>query len=242
MRVALKKLGITAIAASFGVAALTAAPRTAMADNVDGKGKGIAGGILLGAEIVTIPMALFGVKAGWAYAVFAGAGAVGGGIAGWGVESATGSYDKVPGDGRAPIYMLAGGLALVIPSVVLLLNATRYQPDENAKEDNAPKNAPAADPGKAGGSPVIEGGASGGGSISTDKGGSGGGGGSTTPKEDPKKVPHSLLDVDLQEGQGAFRLGLPIPEIREAYSLRQLRDLGVQQVTEVRLPLVQVAF
>jgi multidrug transporter EmrE-like cation transporter len=230
----LKKLGITAVAASFGVAALTAAPTSARADNVDGKGKGIAGGILLGAEIVTIPMSLFGVKAGWAYAVFGGAGAVGGAIAGWGVESATGSYDKVPGDGRAPIYMLAGGLALVIPTVVLLLNATRYQPDENAKEDNAPKNAPAADPGKAGGSPVIEGG----GSISTDKPAGGGGGGGTTPKEDTKTVPHSLLDVN----EGQFRLGLPLPEIREAYSLRQMRDLGVKQVTEVRMPVVQVTF
>lgn len=232
------KLGIAAL---FGMTALTAAPRTASADNVDGKGKGIAGGILLGAEVVTIPMSLFGVKAGWAYAVFAGAGAVGGGIAGWGVESATGAYDKVPGDGRAPIYMLAGGLALVIPTVVLLLNATRYQPDENAKEDAAPKNAPAADPGKSGGSPVLEGGASGGGSIggSTDKkdSGGGGGGGGDAPKDD-KKVPHSLLDVD----QGNFRLGVPIPEIREAYSLRQLRDLGVKQVTEVRMPIVEVTF
>ncbi len=230
------KLGIAAV---FGFTTLTAAPQSAFADNVDGKGKGIAGGILLGAEIVTIPMALFGVKAGWAYAVFAGAGAVGGGIAGWGVESATGAYgqapgNSVPGDGRAPVYMLAGGLALVIPAVVLLLNATRYQPDENAKEDQAPKNAPAADPGKAGGSPVIEGG----GTIGTDpKPSGGGGGGGTTPK-DEKQVPHSLLDVN----QGTFRLCVPMPEIREAYSARQLRDLGVKQVTEVRMPVFQVTF
>jgi multidrug transporter EmrE-like cation transporter len=232
------KLGIAAV---FGFTTLTAVPPSARADNVDGKGKGIAGGILLGAEIVTIPMALFGVKAGWAYAVFAGAGAIGGGIAGWGVESATGAYASPAGDGRAPVYMLAGGLALVIPAVVLLLNATRYQPDENAKEDQAPKNAPAADPGKAGGSPVIEGGAGGGGSISTDPKKtepSGGGGGGTTPKPEDKKVPHSLIDVN----QGNFRLGVPMPEIREAYSLKQLRDLGVRQVTEVRMPLVQVTF
>lgn len=228
------KLGIAAV---FGLTTLTAAPRWAHADNVDGKGKGIAGGILLGAEIVTIPMALFGVRAGWAYAVFAGAGAIGGGIAGWGVETASNAYLTPTGDGRAPVYMLAGGLALVIPAVVLLLNATRYQPDENAKEDQAPKNAPAADPGKAGGSPVIEGGASGGGSIGTDK--PAGGGGGDKPKEDnPKQVPHSLLDVN----QGTFRLGVPMPEIREAYSPKQLRDLGVKQVTELRMPVIQVTF
>jgi hypothetical protein len=47
-----------------------------------------------------------------------------------------------------------------------------------------------------------------------------------------------LLDVN----QGNFRLGLPVPEVREAYSLRQLRDLGVKQVTEVRMPVLQVTF
>lgn len=227
------KLGIVAV---FGFTALAAHPTAARADNVDGKGKGIAGGALLGAEVVTIPMALFGVKAGWAYAVFAGAGAIGGGIAGWGVESATGAYNNPPGDGRAPIYMLAGGLALIIPSVVLLLNATRYQPDENAKEDQAPKNAPEANPGKPGGS-VVEPSGSVGGSVGGSTGGGGGGGG-TEPKKEDKQVPHSLLDVN----QGNFSLGVPVPEVREAYSMRQLRDLGVKQVTEVRMPVLQVTF
>jgi len=230
------KLGIAAV---LGFTALASNPSTAHADNVDGKGKGIAGGALLGAEVVVIPMSLFGVKAGWAYAVFGGAGAIGGGVLGGVVESATGAYDKVPGDGRAPVYMLAGGLALVIPAVVLLLNATRYQPDENAKEDQAPKNAPEANPGKPGGS-VVEPGASGGGSVGGSVGGSGGGGGSTEPKKDenPKAPPHSLLDVN----QGNFSLGVPVPEVREAYSLRQLRDLGVKQITEVRMPVLQVTF
>jgi len=232
------KLRTFAVASLLAVGALHSGD--ARADNVDGKGKGIAGGILLGAEVVTIPMALFGVKAGWAYAVFGGAGMVGGGIAGWGVESATGAYDKVPGDGRGPIYMLAGGLALVIPAVVLLLNATRYQSPEGAVEDQVPKNAPQANPGNPAGSSVI----------------SGEGGASTkpepkppeqktepkpeekpTPKESPQKFPRSLFNVS----QG-FSFGVPVPEVREAYSLKELRDLGVRQATEVRFPVLEVGF
>lgn len=227
------RLGIAAVATVFGASVLLGGEHAARADNVDGKGKGIAGGILLGAEVVTIPMALFGVKAGWAYALFSGLGAVGGGIAGWGVESATGAYGTPPGDGRAPIYMLAGGLALVIPSVVLLLNATRYQPPEGAVEDQVPKNAPAPNPGNPSGSSVISG------------EGSGSVGGSTqtpapppTPKQSPQSFPRSLLDVR----DGSFSLGVPVPEVRDAYSLRQLRDLGVKQATEVRMPILEVSF
>src|SRR5207249_3746279 len=59
--------------------------------------------------------------------------------------------EKGSTDGKAPTYMLAGGLALIIPALVLMLNATRYMPAEGAVEDNAP-TAPAAEPGVPGGS------------------------------------------------------------------------------------------
>jgi hypothetical protein len=233
------------VATVLGAGVLLGSEGTARADNVDGKGKGIAGGALLGAEVVTIPMSLFGVKAGWAYALFGGLGAVGGGIGGWAVESATGAYDTPPGDGRAPIYMLAGGLALVIPTVVLLLNATRYQPPEGAVEDQVPKNVPPANPGTPGGSSVVtgeSGGASVGGSAGGNAGGNTGAGTPNpppTPKQSPPKlIPTSLIDVN----QGAFRIGVPVPEVREAYTRKELRDLGVQQVTEVRMPVLAVTF
>jgi hypothetical protein len=73
---------------------------------------------LLGAEVVTIIESIAGVRPGWAYAVGAIVGAGGGGVGGYFVEQGS-------TDGKVPMYMLAGGLALIIPSVVLTLNATR---------------------------------------------------------------------------------------------------------------------
>lgn len=244
-----QRIAATAVATVFGLAALTAHAPDARADNVDGKGKGIVGGALLGFEVVSIPMSLFGVKAGWAYAVFGGLGAIGGGAAGAGVELATDSYKNPVGDGRGPVYMLAGGLALVIPTVVLMLNATRFQPSEDAREDQAPKNAPSADPGSTNKSIVIGGeGAVGTEPKDKDKdkttpapapgGGGGGGGNAPAPDKNKMQIPHSLLDVN----GGTFRVGVPSPEVHEAYTLRQVRDLGVRQITEVRMPVLSVTF
>jgi hypothetical protein len=145
--------------------------------------------------------------------------------------------------------MLAGGLALVIPTVVLLLNATRFQPSEDAREDQAPKNAPSADPGSTNKSVVIGGeGAVGTTPTPKDKDKTPptpapGGGGGTPPapnkvQDKAPRVPLSLLDVN----DGSFHLGVPVPEVREAYTLRQVRDLGVRQITEVRMPVLSVTF
>src|SRR2546421_6986453 len=140
--------GVLATAVLFGAATVAAPLRDARADNVSPTGKGITGGALLGAEVVTIVESLVGVRAGWAYGVGALVGAGGGGVGGYFVE-------KGSTDGKAPTYMLAGGLALIIPAVVLVLNATRYVPAEGAVEDNAP-TAPAAEPGVPGGSVTGE--------------------------------------------------------------------------------------
>ena len=45
-------------------------------------------------------------------------------------------------DGRIPAYLLAGGLALVIPAVVIMLDQTRYLPAEGAREDRPVTNLP----------------------------------------------------------------------------------------------------
>ena len=103
-----------ALAALLGVVAVSAPAREARADEVSPDGKGIVGGALLGAEVVTITEALAGVKPGWAYVVGAIVGAGGGGVAGHFIENGS-------TDGKVPMYMLAGGLALIIPAVVLTL-------------------------------------------------------------------------------------------------------------------------
>ena len=136
-------------AAAFGWTTL-ATPSSAHADEVSPDGKGIIGGALLGAEVVTIPISLFQVRSGAVYAIGGGLGAVGGGVGGYFIERAGFSSD-----GRVPVYMLAGGLALIIPTAVLILNATAYHPSVEATEDNAPTNGPEANPGAAGGSVVV---------------------------------------------------------------------------------------
>jgi hypothetical protein len=211
---------LSAVAATAALAAFAANGGEARADPVNNTGKGVVGGALLGAETVVIVESLAGVRADWAYWVGAGVGAVGGGIGGHFIETAS-------TDAHVPVYMLAGGLALVIPAIVLTLNATRFMPTENASEDAAPQNVPVADPGKRGGSAVPE-------STTTPP--------STPPPATtttpPSPPPQSLFDMH----KGDMRLGLPIPTMRQAWSLREQKELGVKQVTEYRMPLVHVSF
>ena len=84
-RTLLRVVVLTALvaAAAFGWTTL-ANPSTAHADEVSPDGKGIIGGALLGAEVVTIPMSLFQIRSGAVYAIGGGLGAVGGELNGIG--------------------------------------------------------------------------------------------------------------------------------------------------------------
>ena len=252
----LTKKAIAVVTCGLTLAAtMHASEGTARADEVSPTGKGIVGGALLGGEIVTIPMALFNVKSGWAYAIGGGLGMIGGGVGGFAIERASFSSD-----GRVPIYMLAGGMALIIPAVVLILNATRYEPNEHVTEDKAPTNAPEANPGTPGGSAVIGGSVSGGAGAGTapppppgsppqpsqpatapasPTPPSGttpqpGGGGATPPS-----VPLSL--VDWHQGH-AVRMGVPVIEVRETYTMAERKQYGLPQGTELRMPLLRGTF
>jgi hypothetical protein len=211
----------------------TVPAREARADEVSPDGKGIVGGALLGAEVVTITEALAGVKAPWAYVVGAVVGGAGGGVGGHFIEDGS-------SDGKAPMYMLAGGLALVIPAIVLTLNATRYQPEANLPEDNAP-TGPAAEPGAVGGSVVN---------------------GQPAPNVPPPTQPvppsspspplpppaaappaptpppQSLFDVH----GGSLRLGVPVPLVRPVFTLAEQRQYGLRAETEVRMPMLHMTF
>jgi hypothetical protein len=214
-----KRLALTVTAATFGFAALAAHAPEARADEIAGTPKAMVGGGFLGAEVVAIPMAIAGVHAGWAYAVFPPLGAVGGVIGGFFMDKA---YDDAKTNAYGSAFMLAGGMALIIPTIVLMLNATRYHPAENAVEDRAPKNVgPEANPGAAGGSSVAP---------AKDGGGNGG--------NQPPYVPLSLVDMH----EGTLRLGIPVPEVTSLYTLKQVKELGVAQGTEVRVPVFKLAF
>lgn len=89
-------------------------------------GKGIVGGALLGAEAVMLVEAVFDVKPTWAYLVGGAAGAGAGGLAGYYVEQGTGA--------RPTTFLLAGGIALIVPTMIVVMNATRYQPPDSRRD------------------------------------------------------------------------------------------------------------
>lgn len=213
-------------------------PRTAQAEDVSPDGKGVSGGALLGGEAVVFVEALLGVRSGTAYLLGAGGGAVAGGVAGYLVEQ---SVD----DGRLPAYMLAGGLALIVPALVVALDQTRYLPSEQAREDR-PLAAPPSDPGKRGGAAVI--GAEPAPAPTTPAAAPAspapaspapapaGAGGGSAPKA---SAPVSLFNVQ----GGTFKLGLPLPEVRPVFTAGQKRSLGVEGAgSELRFPVVGLTF
>jgi hypothetical protein len=130
------------ILASFvSLAALTLSPLSARAAGVaeaSPTGKGIAGGALLGAELVLAIEAAIDVEPAWAYIVGGVAGGAAGGVGGYFVER--------EGDARAPMLMLAGGLAFAIPTVVAVAVATHYEPPADYLQDRAPADEPLAEP------------------------------------------------------------------------------------------------
>lgn len=223
-----------AVAALLGVIAVSAPARDARADEVSPDGKGIVGGALLGAEVITITESLAGVKPVWAYAVGAVVGAGGGGVAGHFIENAS-------TDGKVPMYMLAGGLALIIPAVVLTLNATRWQPEEGATEDNVP-TGPAAEPGAVGGSVVV--GPPNAPNVPPPP--TAPPPGATPPLPPPAAAPpaptpppQSLFDVH----GGSLRMGVPVPDVRPVFSVAEQRQYGLSRAeTEFRMPMLHMTF
>jgi|CZKU01.1.fsa_nt_gi hypothetical protein len=225
-----------AAAAILGVTVVTAPARQARADEVSPDGKGVVGGALLGGEVVMITEALAGVRPGWAYAVGGIIGAGGGGVAGHFIEQ-----DQASQNGRVPMYMLAGGLALIIPAIVLTLNATRWQPEEGATEDAVPTGPP-AEPGVVGGSIVT-------GSPAAPPPAESTAPPAGTPPPPPAVVtpappaaptppPQSLFDVH----RGSLRFGLPVPDVRPVFSVAERRQYGMHAETEFRMPMLHMTF
>ncbi len=223
-------------AAAFGMAVFASPLNEARADNVSPNGKGIAGGGLMGAEVVTMVEALFGVRAGWAYVLGGLVGAGGGAAGGYAIERSS-------TDGKVPTYMLAGGLALVIPAIVLTLNATRYLPEEGATEDRAP-TGPAAEPGVVVGTPPGGGAA---GTPGTPVQGGAAPSPAPTPPQPPQPgaptpPPQSLLDVTPGAQGSRLRIGVPVPNIVPVFTVGELRQYGMKNDTELRMPVLHVTF
>jgi len=246
----IRAFALAAVGALAGGGVFLGAPRTAQAEEVSPSGKGVVGGAFLGGEIVVFVEALAGVRNGTAYLLGAGGGAIAGGVGGYFIEQSS-------DDGRVPAYMLAGGLALIIPALVVILDQTRYLPTEGAREDR-PTNLPPSDPGKPGGSTVIGAEAKpasptpapgtpapGGTPTTAPPSGTtpaptppagGAGGGTQAPRS---QGPQSLINLQ----NGGMRVGLPVPEFRPVFSATQRKALGVESAgNEVRFPVMSVSF
>lgn len=200
-------LGVGALAA-----ALTFAPRTARAEGpAEPTGKGIAGGILLGAEVIMIPIAIGGVEEWWPYLLGGVLGGAGGGVGGYFVEQ-TGSTE-------AAVYMLAGGMALVIPTIVGVLNVTAYNDEEELESeqeegtgDEGSSEPPAAS-GPAAPAPA-------------------------TSRRHRAPIPVGLVALD----EHGLRAGIPAVQVLPLYSDVEVAKYGVTQGTEVRLPVMSGTF
>ena len=224
VRKAAVRRGLSAAAALAVLAAGAGrAQAQAVGDSVSGDGKGIVGGALLGGEVVMLTMGAIGIDKGWPYLVFGGVGAVGGGVAGFFIE------DAAP-PAEVPLYMLAGGMALIIPTVVVALNATAYKPPETDQIESD-ENQPAGEPPQPGG--TVQ--------ITTDAG-------PAVRKarrpavraEAPAPIPRGLVDLDL--GADLLALGVPAVELRPLYSPQELFRFGVQQGQELRFPVLRATF
>jgi len=207
-------LGAVAVAG-----ALTLAPATAAAQEesnaVSATGKGIAGGAMLGAELVMITTAIIGATDWWPYVVFGAVGAGGGAVGGYFVEDAIGE----DGAAEPALYMLAGGMALVVPTIVAVLNATAYDPTED--EEEGEEDAPADDDPDA--TPGVDA------NVEVETG-------------VRRGVPPALLGLETTERGTRLRLGVPAATIGPRFTAREMATFGVEQGTEVRFPIVRGTF
>jgi hypothetical protein len=212
--------------ARWGIAAGTAAilmtrATLSRAEEVPATGKGIVGGALLGGEVVMLVEAAFGVKSGWVYILSGVLGAGAGGYGGYVVEQEA--------DSKVSVYMLAGGMALIIPTTVAVLQATSYSPPEDYTEDRPSAPFPASEPprpapGGPGPSPAAP--APGPTSLRYHWQGA------------KLKMPVGLLDLD----EGAFKVAVPAVELRPVYRLDELQKYGLEQKHELRVPVFSATF
>ena len=230
--------------ATLTLATLSLATLSAHAETteVSTTGKGVVGGTLIGAEVVLTAEAAFKVQPTWAYVVGGLGGAAAGGIGGYFIER-----DASP---RVTMFMLAGGMALIIPVTVAVLSATAYEPPASYTQDRAPADEPVAEPpAPAGTNPAPPTSTTPAGTEVT----------APAPVVSPKpsgslprhKVlarrtlpldyhlsPPALIGLSAE----ALTLGVPAVELRGVYTRNEIAMFGVSQATEVRVPVLNFLF
>jgi hypothetical protein len=248
----------TSFLGTLTLAALSLASLSAHAEEVSTTGKGVVGGTLLGAEVVLATEAAFKVQPTWAYVVGGLAGGAAGGVGGYFIEQ-----DASP---KTTMLILAGGMALAIPTTVAVLSATAYEPPASYTQDHAPVDEPVAEPPQPAAAPS---------SISPASPTSSPSGNEVTaPPPAPAVVPPATpvpgvappsgavprhhrarvarrtlpLDYHLSPpaliglSADALTLGVPAFELRNVYSRKEVAMYGVSQATEVRVPVLSFLF
>ena len=223
-----RSLVAAAVAALLVLAPGRAEAQSPQSDPVSTKGKGIAGGALLGGEAVLITEAALDVKAGWAYLVGGLVGGAAGGVGGY--------YAEQTDDAKLSLYLLAGGMALAIPTTVAVLSATAYEPPTDYTADEGPVDEPVANPPQPADEPEAQPSAP---------------PPAPTPPEPapeptsqrlelqrPTLLPPSLLGIR----EGYVSLSVPAVEIRDVFSRRELYEFGLRQQTEVRFSVFSAVF
>ncbi len=228
-----------AVGFAVGLAVLAAIGTTSSdapaASEVSKTGKGIAGGALLGGEIGFLTLSAAGAKSSWLYYTIPPLLAIGGGVGGYFIEQSDGVATEVP------LFMLAGGMALVIPTVVITLSATSYRP---GNEDATPSDATPADASAGGAVKVTPAG------ESTTTGGSGtsttgtpAGGTKYKPGKTSLKAPEASRSFALVNlDSSAVRVGVPALAMKPSYSTTEMAKFGLTQKWEVHAPILNVAF
>ena len=153
--------------------------------------------------------------------------------------------------------MLAGGMALVIPTTVAVLSATAYEPPASYTQDHAPTDEPVAEPPQPSTTPAPV--------PAPPATTSPAGTEVTTPPATPpaatpgapsgslpkrKSKAHRTLPLDyhlsppalIGVSAEALTLGVPAVEVRNVYSRNELAMYGVTQATELRVPVLSVLF
>ncbi|MEP7049184.1 MAG: hypothetical protein ABJB12_02475 [Pseudomonadota bacterium] len=237
--------------ATLTLATLSLAPLAAHAETteVSTTGKGVVGGTLLGAEAVLTVEAAFKVQPTWAYVVGGLGGGAAGGVGGYFIER-----NASP---RTTLFMLAGGMALMIPVTVAVLSATAYEPPASYTQDRAPADEPIAEPPQPAAAPTL---APASPATTTSPAGTE----VTAPPPvtaPPAAAPTSSLhhhkaskrrtlplDYHLSPpaligvSSEALTLGVPAIELRDVYSRNEIAMFGVTQATEVRVPVLNFLF
>lgn len=113
------------LAGALVIPLLCAAARDAHADG--DTVKGTIGGAMLGAEAVMLTESAFRLRPGWLYLVGGAAGALGGGYLGHELSD--------DASNRPPAFLLAGGIALIIPTIMGVLTATQYEPATSIRQE-----------------------------------------------------------------------------------------------------------